>query len=137
MKEKDVIYPIRRDYLNGMSFAAISRKYYIDQRTAKRYALQNLSIEAYENRVYPSVLDPFKPQIDEWLLNGPMFATIIRDHLVEIGCECGYTIVNDYVRDKIREYEDTGVYANIKHVAQKNAITPLAKVQIEKRERGK
>jgi hypothetical protein len=130
-----MIYPIRRDYLDGMNFAAIGRKYSIDQRTAKRYALQNLSIESYEKRAYTSVLDPFKPQIDAWLLNGPMFATVIRDYLIEMGCECGYTIVNDYVRSKIKDYEDSGIYTSIKPMNHKDAVTLLNKVHIERSER--
>jgi hypothetical protein len=93
-------------------------------------------MEAYEKRVYSSVLDSFKPQIDAWLLNGPMFATVIRDYLVEQGCECGYTIVNDYVREKIREYEDAGIYTRRKSSTHKNTTTQLDKAKIEKDERG-
>jgi hypothetical protein len=136
MEEKDVIYPIRRDYLSGMSFAAIGRKYYIDQRTAKRYALQNLPMAAYEKRVFPSSLDPFKPKIDEWLRKEPMFASVIRDHLVEMGCICGYTIVNDYVRSKIQEYEDAGIYRGAKAAARKERFSSPEKAELEKAERG-
>ena len=57
-----------------------------------------------------TTLDPYKAMIDYWLLNGRIFATIIHDRLIEQGCMCGYTIVNDYVRKKISEYEKSGVY---------------------------
>jgi len=106
----ETIYPIRQDYLDGMSFAAIGEKYAIDPRTAKRYVLNNLPLEHLDARPFSSVLDPYKNQIDQWLLNGRIFATLIHDRLVERGCRCSYTIVNDYVRKKISEYEKMGVY---------------------------
>lgn len=107
-----IVHPIREDYLNGMSFVAIGEKYMIDPRTAKRYALNNLPLAHLDNRPFESILDPYKASIDKWLLNGRIFATMIHDRLIEQGCECGYTIVNDYVRKKIDEYEKNGLYKN-------------------------
>jgi len=112
--KKDMPQPIRQDFLNGMSFTAIGRKYYIDPRTAKRYAINNLPLEELEKRSFTSVLDPYKDQIDRWLLNGPIFSQTIHDRLVEYGCKCGYTIVNDYVRDKVLEYEKSSIYKTYK-----------------------
>lgn len=105
----DLPHPIRQDFLNGMSFAAIGRKYYIDPRTAKRYVINNLPLEELEKRSFSSVLDPYKDQIDRWLLNGPVFSRTIHDRLIECGCKCGYTIVNDYVQKKILEYEKSNI----------------------------
>ena len=93
-----------------MSFTAIGEKYSIDPRTAKRYALNNLPLEYLDKRPFTSVLDPYKSLIDLWLLNGRIFATTIHDRLIEQGCKCSYTIVNDYVNKKIAEYEKTGIY---------------------------
>ena len=42
------------------------------------------------------------------------FAKTIHDRLIEQGCKCGYTIVNDYVRKKIQK-EASGIYVAIKH----------------------
>lgn len=42
---KEIIQPIRQDFLNGMSFTAIRKKYSIDPRTAKGYAINNLPLE--------------------------------------------------------------------------------------------
>lgn len=56
--------PIRSDYLSGMSYVSIAKKYGIDPRTAKRYALNNLPNEHLEQRPFPSVLDQYKPIID-------------------------------------------------------------------------
>jgi hypothetical protein len=102
--------PIRNDYLSGMSYVAIGKKYGIDPRTAKRYALKNLPNEFLEQRPFPSVLDQYKPMINMWLENGKLPSTVIHDRLVEMGCVCGYTIVNDYVQKIITEYEKTGTY---------------------------
>ena len=100
--------PIRSDYLFGMSYASIGEKYGIDPRTAKRYALNNYPSEYLEQRPFPSVIDQYKPIINIWLRNGKLPSTVIHDRLLEIGCVCGYTIVNDYVQKIIREYEKTG-----------------------------
>jgi len=110
MNPNEIVQPIRQDYLSGMSYAAIGEKYEIDPRTAKRYAQNNIPLESLEQRPFASVLDPYKEMIDHWLLNGRIFATIIHDRLIEHGCNCGYTIVNDYVRKKITEFEASGVY---------------------------
>lgn len=107
---KEIPQPIKQDFLNGMSYAAIGRKYSIDPRTAKRYVENNLPLEELEKRPFASVLDPYKGLIDRWLLNGPIFSRTIHDRLIECGCNCGYTIVNDYVRNKINEYEKSGIY---------------------------
>lgn len=109
------VHPIRQDYLSGMSYASLGQKYGVDPRTAKRYAQNNLPLEDLEQRPFSSVLDPYKAMIDQWLLNGRIFATIIHDRLIEQGCECGYTIVNDYVQKKICEYEKAGIYKLNEH----------------------
>jgi hypothetical protein len=96
-----------------------------------------LPLDHLDNRPFPSVLDPYKSLIDQWLLNGRIFATLIHDRLVEQGCECSYTIVNDYVRKKITEYEKTGVYKQCDYKA-KDRTSYKDKISIEKqRMRGK
>ncbi len=106
----NIIHPIKQDFLNGMSYTSIGMKYSIDQRTAKRYVKNNLSLEELYKRPFTSVLDPYKDLINCWLLNGPIFSRTIHDRLIECGCKCGYTIVNDYVRLKMLEYEKSGIY---------------------------
>ena len=58
---------IRQDYLNGLTYKAISMKYKIDVRTAKRYVQLNLPLSDLEQRPFSSVLDPYKSKIDNWL----------------------------------------------------------------------
>ena len=44
MNEQVFVNQIRRDYLDGMTYKDIAGKYYIDQRTAKRYVEKNLPL---------------------------------------------------------------------------------------------
>lgn len=132
---KEIIQPIRQDFLNGMSFAAIGKKYSIDPRTAKRYVINNLPLEELDRRPFSSVLDPFKDQIDRWLLNGPIFSRTIHDRLIECGCKCGYTIVNDYIRQKLLEYEKSGIYKPY-NCKPRDKKTHLEKVLEEKQRLG-
>ena len=107
---KEMIQPIRQDYLDGMTYKAIAIKYQIDVRTAKRYVQLNLPLSELEQRPFTSILDPYKPKIDVWLTKEKIYASTIYDWLIAEGCDCGYTIVNKYVQEKIREFEDRGFY---------------------------
>ena len=107
---KEMIQPIRQDYLGGMTYKAIAIKYQIDVRTAKRYAQLNLPLSELEQRPFTSILDPYKPKIDVWLSKEKIYASTIFDWLISEGCDCGYTLVNKYVQEKIREFEDKGFY---------------------------
>ena len=103
---KESVNPIREDYLSGMNLVQIGKKYGIDPRTAKRYSLKNLPTEHLQQRPFPSVLDEYKPTIHALLKTGNMPSTLIHDRLIEMGCRCGYTIVNDYVK-KLSQFNKT------------------------------
>ena len=74
---------IKQDYLNGMTYKSIAEKYHIDQRTAKRYVSENLLLSEYEHRSYTSALDLYKPIIRAWLSQGPVYASVIRNWILE------------------------------------------------------
>jgi len=131
MAKGETIHPIRRDWLSGMSYVALGEKYAIDQRTAKRYAMSNLPLEYLDNRPFSSVLNPYKASIDKWLLNGRIFSTVIHDRLIEQGCKCGYTTVNDYASKKMDEYERAGIYKDGAQVTR-DTTTQQEKISIEK-----
>ncbi|MDF2989389.1 MAG: Integrase catalytic region [Eubacterium sp.] len=124
-------HPIRQDYLNGMTYKAVSLKYQIDVRTAKRYVQLNLPLSNLEQRPFNSVLDPYKQQIDLWLSAEKIYASTVFDWLVSEGCTCGYTIVNKYVQEKIREYEEAGYYRQedkkVRHVQLNKSIFDKSK----------
>jgi len=121
MLDKKLINPMREDYLSGMNFVQIGMKYGIDPRTAKRYSLNNLPTEHLQQRPFPSVLDDYKPAIQAWLKTGNMPSTLIHDRLLEMGCRCGYTIVNDYVQ-KLNQCDNTTQTAAMKNSYWKKHI---------------
>lgn len=110
MTTTEALEPIAQDYQNGMTYKAIAQKYQIDQRTAKRYVENNLPLSDLYHRPFSSILDPYKEQIDKWLLQGRIFSSVIYDWLSEEGFAGSYNIVNRYVQNRIRDYEETGVY---------------------------
>ena len=126
--------PLRQDYLNGMTYKAIAEKYKIDQRTARRYVLQNLPLSEYEHRSYSSALDPYKPLICEWLKNGPVFTTSIFDWLIEQGYCGAYSTVNRFVQSVILENERAGLYpADVKKTRALPTLSIDEKIRKEKK----
>lgn len=94
---------IRNDFSKGLSYVEIGKKYNIDQRTAKKYA-NSEHRPVYElSAPKPSKLDPYKTQIDLWLEEAPYSAVRIMEKLEEIGCDCKYTIIRQYVATKKTE----------------------------------
>ena len=122
----DIIHPIRMDRLRGMTYKAIAAKYGIDQRTAKRYAEQNLPLAQLDHRPYYSVLDEYEPVIRLMLRDGPVFARTVFARLRELGYTGGYTIVNRKVQQIIRENESLGLYpADTRRTHRAPAALPL------------
>ena len=115
--DSSIIHPIRLDRLSGMRYTQIARKYRIDPRTAKRYAEKNLPLDELEHRPFPSVLDPYKPTIQRGLALEPLPARTVWNRLLAMGCRCGYTIVNDYVKKARQSLTAAPV--------SKNAVFPL------------
>jgi len=58
---------IRTGRQKGMSFAEIARKYYLDLRIAKKYAMSEIKLVYKLTQPKPSKLDPYKQQINVWL----------------------------------------------------------------------
>lgn len=95
---------IRADYKKGLSYTELGIKHNIDWRTAKKYA-HNEHKPKYElSEPKPSKLDPYKVQIDLWLEEAPYSAVRIQEKLEEIGCDCKYTIIRQYVATKKTEF---------------------------------
>ena len=110
MNKQTHIEQIRRDYLDGMTYKDIAKKYYIDQRTAKRYAENNLPLSELFHRSYSSILDPYEPFLRSILKEGPVFAKTIYMTIKDMGYTGGYTLVNRRVQQIIRENEAAGLY---------------------------
>jgi len=97
---------IRSDYTKGMTYKEISRKYHIDPRTAKKYAHSDTRPVYSLTESKPSMLDPYKQQINIWLEEAPYSATRIWEKVKEQGFSGGYTVVKQYVRGKKEQLEE-------------------------------
>jgi transposase len=82
----------------GYTYAEIGRLLGRDWRTVKRY-LQTGEQPVYRRRRMPSMLDEFKPLIDQWLAATPrLLATRVHQDLVrDYGFEGSYNTVRRYV----------------------------------------
>jgi len=94
---------IRADYKKGLSYTEIGKKHNVDWRTAKKYAHSDQKPSYELTGPKPSKLDPYKHQIDLWLDEAPYSAARILEKLEELGCDCKYTIVRQYVASKKEE----------------------------------
>ncbi|MDR7869189.1 MAG: IS21 family transposase [Sporomusaceae bacterium] len=97
---------IRSDRQKGMSFTEIARKYHLDPRTAKKYALSETKPVYKLTEPRPSKLDPYKQQINVWLEEAPYSAARILEKLQEQGFGGKYSIVKDYVRGQKKDLEE-------------------------------
>ena len=96
---------IRSDYKKGLSYKEIGNKHNIDWRTAKRYAHSDHKPTYELTEPKSSKLDPYKKQIDVWLEEAPYSAIRIQEKLEELGSQCKYTIVRNYVASKKSELD--------------------------------
>jgi len=97
---------IRTDRQKGMSFAEIARKYHLDPRTAKKYALSETRPVYKLALPKLSKLDPYKQQINVWLEEAPYSAARILEKLQDQGFGGKYSIVKDYVRGQKTALEE-------------------------------
>jgi len=102
---------IRGEWLAGATFAQIARKFGIDPRTAKRYAVNNLPLRELGRRDR-SKLDPHRKRIEGWVWEESITVAEIQRRLVRSGCPCGYMTVRDYLT-KLRKTRSESPRAGI------------------------
>ena len=89
----------------GLSYSSMAKIYHMDPRTVKKYADADTKPTYKLKGPKKSKLDPYKHQIDLWLLEAPYSAVRIHEKLIEQGCDCKYTIVREYVAMKKRRFK--------------------------------
>jgi transposase len=96
--DEEEFMDIRALHRQGLTYAEIGRLVGRDWRTVKRYLVEGAQ-PVYRRRRAPSVLDPFKPLVDQWLAREPrLLATRIHQDLVrDYGFEGSYQTVRRYV----------------------------------------
>lgn len=97
---------IRNDHAKGLSYTEFGRKYNLDPRTAKKYALSETRPVYHLTEPKPSKLDAYKQQIDLWLEEAPYSASRILEKLQEQGFGGKYSIVKEYVRGKKKDLDE-------------------------------
>ena len=70
MLEPSLLFEIHRLHHEGVSQRAISRQLGLNVKTVRKY-LKNPRLERSKQTANPSILDPYKNQIHQWLSVGP------------------------------------------------------------------
>ena len=97
----DLWMSIRNDYLKGMSFKEIGKKYGIDQRTAKKYALADEKPKYRYARPKHKMIEDYADFINEKLKEAPYSAKRLKELLEEhYNIKIGYTTVQEYVKSQ-------------------------------------
>jgi hypothetical protein len=82
----------------GLSMRAIARRLAVDFKTARRYVRASSADELVAGGVQVSVLDPFKPYLNDRLAHGERNATRLLAEITEQGYTGGYNTLNRYLR---------------------------------------
>jgi transposase len=91
---------LRADYQKGLNYSELGRRYNVDRRTAKKYALSESRPVYSLTDSKPSKLDPYKEQIVFWLEEAPYSAMRIWEKVTEQGFDGSYSVVKHFVRGK-------------------------------------
>jgi len=108
---------IRDRKKEGYSITGIARELGIDEKTVRKYlVMEDFSPKVPEKKAFPSRLDPYKEQINEWLAEDEKnwhkqrhTATRIHNRLTEkySDYDCSYSLVQRYVKSK-KEHKASG-----------------------------
>jgi hypothetical protein len=96
--DEEEFMDIRALHRQGLTYAEIGRLVGRDWRTVKRYLVEGAQ-PVYRRRRAPSMLDPLKPVVDQWLARDPrlLVTRIHQDLARDYGFEGSYQTVRRYV----------------------------------------
>jgi transposase len=92
---------IRDLYSQGFSISEISRRTGHARATVRKYLYMKTAPEPQKRPPKQSKLDPYKPYIEEKVIEGPYTAARLFREIQEMGYDGEITIVQDFIR-KIR-----------------------------------
>ncbi|MCD6579623.1 IS21 family transposase [bacterium] len=88
---------IRNDYVNGLSISEIARKYNINWRTAKKYAVSDKMPKYERKNRKETKLEPYKDYIRKMLDEANLTAKKVLEKIERMGYEGKYGIVKIFV----------------------------------------
>lgn len=116
----------------GHSMRHIAKTLGIHRNTVKKYLQEGKGkpLQYRKNKRNDSILDPFKPIIEDYLSQDQYRATWIYDRLKQIGYTGSYATVKVYVRN-IKDQQQRIAYARFETEPAKQAQVDLADFQIQ------
>ena len=81
----------------GKTAYAISKELGISKNTAKKYMEQPVQVHGLKGTHKGSKLDPYKPQLKEWMNQGIFNCEVLLERLRALGYDGGKSILKDYV----------------------------------------
>ena len=97
MIRSGLILMIKDSAEKGKSAYAISKDLGISKNTAKKYMEQPVQVHGLKGSHKGSKLDPFKPQLQEWMSQGIFNCEVLLERLQALGYNGGKSILTDYV----------------------------------------
>lgn len=95
---------IRELKKSGMSVSAIAKQLKLDRKTVRK-AIYSDSSPKYIRRASKSILDNYKPYLDDRLERFNLTSQRLHEELMDQGFEGKYGMVNKYVQSKKSEYK--------------------------------
>ena len=93
MIRSGMILMIKESATKGKSAYAISRETGISKNTVQKYMTQPVRPHGLKGVKKGSKLDPYKPQLDEWMGQGIFNCVVLMERLQELGYDGGMSIL--------------------------------------------
>ena len=97
MIRSGLILMIKDSAGKGKTAYAISKELGISKNTAKKYMEQPVQVHGLKGTHKGSKLDPYKPQLKEWMNQGIFNCEVLLERLRALGYDGGKSILKDYV----------------------------------------
>lgn len=89
---------IKDSMAKGKTAYTIGKELGISKNTARKYMNQPAQVHGLKGIHKTSKLDPYKPQLKQWMSQGIFNCEVLLERLRELGYDGGKSILKDYVR---------------------------------------